>query len=108
MTIDEQITQPHRAAGDLGLDGGRSHVREASPPTCRDDRGIVIIFTALLLVILMIFAALALDLGGLYNARRNDQNAADTSALGGAQSLGDTNADLIAEVKYARHTRPSA
>ncbi|MEQ1787578.1 MAG: pilus assembly protein TadG-related protein [Acidimicrobiales bacterium] len=59
----------------------------------------VIVFTALLLVILMIFAALALDLGGLYNARRNDQNAADTSALGGAQSLGDTNANLISEVK---------
>ena len=59
----------------------------------------MIVFTALLLVVLMIFAALALDLGGLYNARRNDQNAADTSALGGAQSLGDTNTNLIAEVK---------
>jgi hypothetical protein len=74
------------------------------PPRARDDQGIVIVFTALLLVILMIFAALALDIGGLYNARRNDQNAADTSALGGAQSLGDTNFNLIAEVKQLAHS----
>jgi hypothetical protein len=63
------------------------------------DRGIAVVFSALLLVVLLIFAALAVDLGGVYSARRNDQNAADVSALGGAQSLTDTNANLIAEVK---------
>jgi hypothetical protein len=65
----------------------------------RDDRGLAIVFTALLLVVLMIFAALALDLGNLYSARRNDQNAADASALGGAIILDGTDAALVAQVK---------
>lgn len=64
----------------------------------RDD-GFAIVLFALLLVFLMIVAALAIDVGALYNARRSDQNAADTGALGGAQSLGDTNAILIAQVQ---------
>ncbi len=59
----------------------------------------VIVFTALLLVVLMIFAALALDLGSVYSARRNDQNAADSAALGGVQSLSASDAVLVAEVK---------
>lgn len=64
-----------------------------------DDRGIVIVFTALLLIVLMIFAALALDLGSLYSARRNDQNAADAAALGGSIILTGTDAALVAQVK---------
>lgn len=65
----------------------------------KDDEGLAIIFTALLLVVLMIFASFALDLGSLYSARRNDQNAADTASLGGVQSLSASDAVLITEVK---------
>lgn len=63
----------------------------------------VVVFTALLLVVLMIFAALALDLGSLYSARRNDQNAADSAALGGAIILTGTNAQIVLQVKDITH-----
>ena len=70
-----------------------------SPFNRHDDDGFAIVLFALMLIFLMIVAALAVDVGALYNARRSDQNAADTGALGGAQSLGDTNANLIAQVQ---------
>ena len=65
----------------------------------RRDDGFAIVLFALMLVLMMVVAALAIDLGGLQNARRNDQNAVDTGALGGAQSLDATTATLIAQVK---------
>ena len=68
-----------------------------------NDEGLALVMSALVLVILMIFASFAVDMGGLYNARRNDQNAADSSALGGAQLLTATNAELIADVKQLAH-----
>lgn len=69
----------------------------------RDD-GLVIVYTALLLVLLMIFAALAIDLGAVYSERRQDQNAADTGSLAGAQSLSATSATLASDVKGVVHT----
>lgn len=66
----------------------------------RGDDGLAIVMAALLLVVLMIFAAFALDLGQVAAARRTDQGAVDAAAMGGAISAaqGDTNANLLATV----------
>jgi hypothetical protein len=56
-------------------------------------RGAILVMTVLFLVILLGFAALALDLGRLYVLRTEMQNAADASALAAAAELdGDANA----------------
>lgn len=63
----------------------------------RADDGVTMILMALLLVLLMIFAAFAVDVSGVYSARRSDQNAADAAALGGLQVLleeGSTDGDV--------------
>lgn len=69
----------------------------------RSDDGIVVVFTALLLVTLLTFAAFAIDLGSVYVERRNDQNAADVASLAGTQKLSSTNADVVTEVKAVAH-----
>lgn len=51
------------------------------------DRGLALVLAALLLVVLLGFAAFAVDLGQLYNARRQDQSAADLAALAAAAQL---------------------
>jgi len=53
----------------------------------RDESGAVLILVALLIVVLMGTAALAVDGGSLYQARRQMVNAADAAALAGAQEL---------------------
>ena len=47
------------------------------------DDGIVIVFFALILVVLLIFGAFAIDLGSVYNARRQDQSAVNRDATTG-------------------------
>lgn len=70
-----------------------------------DERGLAIIFVALLLVVMMVFAAFAIDFGALYNERRRDQNAADSGALAAAQDLGGTVAPMVATAKqYVEQT----
>jgi Flp pilus assembly protein TadG len=49
--------------------------------------GGVLVFTALVLLVLLAMAALAVDLGHMYLERQRLQNAADSSALAGAQEL---------------------
>lgn len=51
-----------------------------------DEKGQVLIITALAGTALVGFMALALDMGNLYLVRRNAQNAADAAALVGAQN----------------------
>ena len=53
----------------------------------RDERGLALIFTVMLLVVMLIFASFAIDIGALYNHRRQDQSAADSGALAAAQDL---------------------
>lgn len=53
-------------------------------PKGASERGGVMITVALSLVVLMGFAALAIDGGGAYNERRTTQNAADNTALAAA------------------------
>lgn len=72
----------------------RSHPRRAS-----DDSGMALLFMAISLVAMLGFSTFAVDLGGLYNARRQDQSAADTAALGGAQDLTRDDATIVAQVR---------
>lgn len=68
------------------------------------DGGYALVFIALILATLMGFMALAIDLGGLYNARRQDQSAADAGALAGIQNVSSL-PDAVAKAKeYAAHT----
>ncbi len=69
----------------------------------REDDGLAMVLTALVLVVLMIFAAFAVDLGGVYAERRNDQSASDTAALAGAMVLNESNAAVVARVKDVAH-----
>jgi len=55
-------------------------------------RGTVAVLTAVSLVVLMGFAALAVDVGMLYNAREESQRTADSAALAGAWELLDGDA----------------
>lgn len=48
------------------------------------DDGFTMIFVALLLIVLMLFAAFAVDLGGVYAERRHDQGSVDASGTSGA------------------------
>ncbi len=54
----------------------------------RDDGGAVAIIVAVLLVVFVLLAAIAIDLGYAFNVRRQLQTAADAGALAGAQQLG--------------------
>lgn len=51
---------------------------------CSDDRGSVLVMFALLLVVLLGFAAIAIDIGAAYSVKRQDQGAVDTAALSAA------------------------
>lgn len=71
--------------------------------TPESDRGLTLVFSALLLVGLMLLASFAVDLGGVYVERREDQNAADAGATAGALELSSSDATVVAEVKGVVH-----
>ena len=52
-----------------------------------DDRGVVIILTALAMSSLLIIAAIVIDLGYLRGSARSDQSIADLAALAGGDDL---------------------
>jgi hypothetical protein len=56
-------------------------------PRTRRQRGQVLPLFALFLVVLMGFAALAIDVSGAYSARRSYRSTADAASLAGAQDL---------------------
>lgn len=62
------------------------------------DQGVAAVFFALVLVVLMLFAAFAVDFGMLYNARRLDQNAADAAALAAAQEVSSSTSAMFTQV----------
>lgn len=74
-----------------------------SASRCRDDRGVVIVFFALALLVLTTFAAIAIDLGNQRQTKRRGQNAVDAAALAGA-SVFDADESVItsAEATAAR------
>ncbi|CAG1012851.1 hypothetical protein ANAEL_04525 [Anaerolineales bacterium] len=53
----------------------------------RNNRGVAIVYIALMLGVLMAFAGLAVDVGYMYVAKGQLQNAADSAALAGASKL---------------------
>jgi Flp pilus assembly protein TadG len=67
-----------------------------------DDRGVALITITLFLVVLLIVAAIIIDLGTAYTSSRQTQNASDSAAMAGAQavykskvSLGAANERLV-------------
>lgn len=70
----------------------------------RDERGLVLVFFSLTLIILLVFAAFAIDIGAVYNERRQDQSAADAGALGGIHEFpSGTPAEIAAVVQSLVH-----
>lgn len=68
-------------------------------------RGAIALMTALLLIfVLLPFTGLVLDLGHLYIAKSELQNAADAAALAGAKELNHTSDGVTAAVNRARET----
>ncbi|MBN1886645.1 MAG: hypothetical protein JW850_01590 [Thermoflexales bacterium] len=53
----------------------------------KSENGQAIILIALALVVVLAFAAMAIDLGNVFTERREAQNAADAAALAGAQQI---------------------
>src|SRR5438093_11491921 len=71
--------------------------------TRRDESGVTIILFALTVVVLLIMASFAVDLGQTYNERNQDQASADSGVLGGARKLITTPANPVsAAVAEAR------
>ena len=69
------------------------------------DKGIALVLTALVLFTLMILSAFVLDLGAVYNQRRQDQSAADSAALAAAAELTNDESDIVDAAKdYAEET----
>lgn len=66
---------------------------ESLPPSPRQE-GAVLVVLALSLPVLMLFLALALDVGAFYDARQRMQTAADAGALAGALEIYRGNAGL--------------
>ncbi len=67
----------------------------------RNEDGAVLVLVALMMTVLMGFAAFAIDVGFMYNERRSLQNAADAAALAGAQDLPNTGIAIITAVSIA-------
>jgi uncharacterized membrane protein len=67
----------------------------------RDERGAMLILAAAGLVLAMIFAALAIDIGFLAADKRTDQKFADLAALDASRDL--TNIQALAEASVARN-----
>lgn len=70
-----------------------------------DDNGFVLVLVALILVAMLAFAAMVVDIGGVYASRRDDQNAADVAALSAVQDLRSPNKETVmfAAVKAQAH-----
>lgn len=66
---------------------GRLHGDATCQRRLLGDQGITLIWVALLLVVILMFAALALDGGQAYQSGRQSQNAADSGAMAAARVL---------------------
>lgn len=63
-------------------------MKKIHPRVIKDQNGFALVLLGLTIVVLLGFAALAVDIGYLYAARNELQNAADAAALAGARELG--------------------
>ncbi len=78
--------------------------REIPLSAARDERGQTLVQVALMLVVLLGFAALAIDGGMVYAERRHMQNAADAGALAGARELCISGSESLAIEKARAFT----
>jgi Flp pilus assembly protein TadG len=69
----------------------------------RPEGGTTIVLFALTAVVLMVFVAFAVDLGGVANERRQDQTTGDAAALGAAQKMPSDVATLAAAMALVRN-----
>ncbi len=53
------------------------------------------------MVSMLVIAALVVDMGGVYSARRRDQNSADAASLAGAQQMSTRSAAAATAMAYA-------
>ncbi len=72
------------------------------------ERGAVLPLIALSIAALMGFAALAVDLGNVTNARRQDQINVDQATLAAAQELGDESAVVSTAIAFANRNNTAA
>jgi Flp pilus assembly protein TadG len=66
-----------------------------------DERGTMIVFTAIILTAVLAVCALAVDFGSWFTKQRHLQGAADAAALAGAQDLPDTGTATSTALSYA-------
>ena len=71
----------------------------------RDRRGTIIIITALMFPALLAFMALALDVGYIYDVKRNQQKAADSAAMGAGQEIWRQNTAKVVPAAKADATK---
>lgn len=71
------------------------------PTVRRGERGVVLVLAALAMVTMLVIAALVVDIGGLYAARRQDQNSADAAALAAVQDISDRTSARKSAIDYA-------
>jgi len=77
--------------------------------TWRDDEGAMAYLVAVMIVVLLAFAAVVVDAGALYSHRRQIQTAADAAALAGVQELPHATAAAVAYAgNYAALNVPAA
>lgn len=84
-------------------------MNEHNPPTAarfpRERRGVIAVFIALCLVVILCFGALAVDIGYLTRVQSQLRNAVDAAALAGAGAMSDGEEAAIATVResFARN-----
>src|SRR5215213_1537284 len=74
-------------------------------PECqrRDERGSIIIMTAIFMLLLFLMLGLCIDVSRIYMVRAELQNAADTAALSAARELNSGTTGIDAAVARATH-----
>lgn len=68
----------------------------------RDERGAILVVSAVLMTAMLAFAALGVDIGNARQHRRASQNAADAAALAAAQDLPNTTTAIATAKAYAQ------
>lgn len=84
-------------------------MRAGTREVWESDQGAIAVMVAVLMVVMLGFAAIAVDAGAMYTARRQAQTAADAAALAGAQNLPMApDLALAAAQAYAETNMPQA
>ena len=71
-------------------------------PSRRNERGVVIIWTALFLIMMLGFVAIGIDVAKVMATQSELQNAADAAALAGASAIDGSTGTLIQDQEIGR------